>query len=412
MNSESPSERANSVGRKRVAQILLRPMLWRYRTIVSLVDMCLRPLALLFGPDRQASTGPVENILIFDPGVLGDMMMLAPFLRNLRGYFPGSRMTLVGRPGAGALLLERGMVDEWIQVPIPWGLRASLWKRNSPFSLSWLNFFRDLLRLRKRRFDLGFATGWCADIRGNLAVWLAGARRRIGYDYGGGEIFLTDVVQPDLARPHIVDRNLQLLEHLGISEISDGDALPGSSEDAESAAELLTQCGVTKEDLVVGVHPGAGSAVREWGDERFAEVARVAAEKFGAKILWFNDPAKPRPVPASLDAISLTLPFRRFVAVLCRCHLFLCNDSGPMHVAVALKVPVVAVFGPQRPEWFGPIGEGHRVVIRHDIWCRPCGDQCRWEEPYCLSLIPVEQVMHEVEDVLKNVPTRTIRAAV
>jgi heptosyltransferase-2 len=412
MNSKSPRERAISVNHKRVAQILLRPTLWRYRVIVSFVDMCLRPLALLFGPNDAATSSPVENILIFDPGVLGDMMMLVPFLRSLRACFPGSRMTLVGRFGAGALLLERGMVDEWIQLPIPWGLRASFWKRNSPFSVSWLIFFRDLLRLRKRKFDLGFAVGWCADIRGNLAVWLAGARRRIGYAYGGGEIFLTDVVQPDLARPHIADRNLQLLEHLGIREISDVEALPVSPQDEKFAAELLTQHGVMTEDLVIGVHPGAGSAVREWGDGRFAEVARGVAEKFGAKILWFNDPMKQRPVPSNLEAIPLTLPFRQFVAVLDRCQLFLCNDSGPMHVAAALKVPVVAVFGPQRPEWFGPYGGGHRVVIRQDIWCRPCGDQCRWKEPYCLSLINVHQVMHEVEDALKNLTSKSLRAAV
>ena len=242
MNGDSPSERANSVSHKQVAQILLRPMLWRHRAIVSLVDMCLRPIALLFGPNDAPPTGPVKNILIFNPGVLGDMMMLTPFLRSLRACFPGSRITLVGRPGAGALLLEHGMVDEGIEVPIPWGLRASLWKRHNPFSLSWLDFFRDLLRLRKRRFDLGFAVGWCADIRGNLAVWLAGACRRIGYGYGGGEIFLTDVVQPDLARPHIADQNLHLLDHLGIQEISDGELLPVSSDDEESGSIFSRFC--------------------------------------------------------------------------------------------------------------------------------------------------------------------------
>jgi heptosyltransferase-2 len=153
---------------------------------------------------------------------------------------------------------------------------------------------------------------------------------------------------------------------------------------------------------MVAIHPGAGSAIREWGDDRFAEVARAVIDRFGAKVLWFVDPGKPRPVPPGLEVIPLSLPLGQLAAVLSRCRLLICNDSGPMHVAAALKVPVVAVFGPQRPEWFGPYGEGHRVVIRHDIWCRPCGDDCRWKEPHCLRLIPVEQVINAAKQTLNE----------
>jgi heptosyltransferase-2 len=412
MKSETQGKFASSAKHKQIAQILLRPRLWRYRAIVSLVDMCLRPIASWYGPKNSPDSTPVENILIFDPGVLGDMIMLLPFLRSLRACMPRSRLTLVGRPGAGAILLENGMIDEWIEVSIPWGLRGPFWKRNSPFSLSWIDFFRDLSRLRKRRFDFGFAMGWAADVRGNLAVWLAGACRRVGYGYGGGAFFLTDVVQPNLARPHIADQNLHLLECFGSPSLSDEKTLIVSPPDEQFAEELLAKSGIGKDDLIIGVHPGAGSTIREWGDERFAEVARDAAEKFSAKILWFSDPLKPRLFPSNLNAISLTLPFSQFVAVLDRCQLFLCNDSGPMHVAAALKVPVVAVFGPQRPEWFGPYGEGNRVVIRHDIWCRPCGDQCRWKESYCMSLITVEQVMRVLEEALKELTSKSLRAAV
>jgi adenosylmethionine-8-amino-7-oxononanoate aminotransferase len=62
----------------------------------------------------------------------------------------------------------------------------------------------------------------------------------------------------------------------------------------------------------------------------------------------------------------------------------------------------VAVFGPQRPEWFGPYGPGQRVVIRQDIWCRPCADHCIFEQPYCLRLISVDKVTQAVTDALKE----------
>jgi heptosyltransferase-2 len=363
--------------------------------------MCLRPLTHLFGSNSAKSLGQVEKILVFDPGGLGDMMLLLPFLQNLRACFPGSRVTLLGNIGAGAYLLECGMIDESIELRVPWR-HASRWKKLNPFSLCWLRFLRRVFRLRKQGFDLAFAAGWGGDFRGNLVIWLAGAERRVGYAYGGGGFLLTDIAQPDLAHPHVADRNLHLLDEIGFPRMSDVEAFHITPDEERAASDLLAQYGVTKEDLAIGVHPGARSAIREWGDERFAEVARVAAEKFGAKILWFRDPAKPRPVPAGLNAIPLTLTFRQLAAVLARCQLFLCNDSGPMHVAAALKVPVVAVFGPQRPEWFGPYGPGQRVVIRQDIWCRPCADNCIFEQPYCLRLISADQVTQAVTDGLNE----------
>ena len=212
---------------------------------------------------------------------------------------------------------------------------------------------------------------------------------------------MTDVVEPDPARPHVVERNLNLLRGFGPPNCVGGGRLRLAPEDEDAAAEILVGAGASGGDLLVGVHPVAGLAVREWGEERFAEVARRVAERYGAKVLWFSDPESRREAPALPGLVAVSLPFRRFMAVLARCQLFICNDSGPMHVAVGLGVPVVAVFGPQRPEWFGPWGEGHQVVIRHDIWCRPCADQCIWGEPHCLRLISVEQVLEAVEKALE-----------
>lgn len=401
MNSNGKS-RNPFVNTERVARIFLKPLIGRHRLFIWLAESALRPFAVLFGPEIGTKSNRVEKILVFDPGVLGDMLLLVPFLRNLRTCFPESRIALLGRPDVGAFLLEGGMVDEWIQLRIPWGSRLTRWRRHNVFSLSWLNFFRDVFRLRRQRFDLAFAAGWSGDLRGNLVIWLTGARRRVGYGYGGGAFLLTDVAQPNLAHPHVIDRNLHLLQEIGCPAPNNGKVLCVTPDEERIAAKLLAERGIAKEDLVIGVHAGAGAAIREWGGERFAEVARSVVDQFGAKILWFSDPAKPRPAPAHVGVISLSLAFQQFAAVVSRCQLFLCNDSGPMHVAAGLRVPVVAVFGPQRPEWFGPYGEGHRVVIRHDVWCRPCADNCMWDEPYCLRLISVERVIQAVTETLQR----------
>jgi heptosyltransferase-1/heptosyltransferase-2 len=81
----------------------------------------------------------------------------------------------------------------------------------------------------------------------------------------------------------------------------------------------------------------------------------------------------------------------------------LCNDSGPMHLANLLRVPVVAVFGAQRPDWFGPRGPDDRVVIRPEFSCRPCFDYCIFDRPYCLRTISTDEVYQTVAAALGSV---------
>jgi heptosyltransferase-2 len=150
------------------------------------------------------------------------------------------------------------------------------------------------------------------------------------------------------------------------------------------------------------VHPGARIAVRRWGDERFGEVVQHILRETDAHVLWFSDPGNPSVAPQMDRCHAARLEFRAFLAALSQCGLLVCNDSGPMHVANLLSVPVVAVFGPQRPEWFGPRGEQDRVVIRPEFWCRPCFDYCIFDQPYCLRAITPGDVISSVQESLKE----------
>ena len=84
-------------------------------------------------------------------------------------------------------------------------------------------------------------------------------------------------------------------------------------------------------------------------------------------------------------------------------RLLVCNDSGPMHLANLLGVPVVAVFGPTNPVWFGPRGPQDRIVIRPEFWCRPCFDYCLFDEPYCLRTIAPEQVIQATREAIEEI---------
>ncbi len=153
--------------------------------------------------------------------------------------------------------------------------------------------------------------------------------------------------------------------------------------------------------------PGARSAVREWGEENFAALAKRLQTEFPVKIVWFRDPGQESPVANDTQATFLSLPLRQFMGVLSKCKLLICNDSGPMHIATALGVPVVAIFGPTEPAWFGPLGPRNHVVIQAGFCCRPCFDYCIFSQPYCLRTITVQSVFQATVEALSGLLSRT-----
>ena len=385
------------------------------RLAVRMFETFLKPLAWFSKTDAKTNLDDVTRILVFEPGSLGDMVMLMPFLKSLRTRFPQANLSLLCRAGGTknrsyasldpvsvkTLLLDQGLVDELIPVAVPWLVHVSPWKKYSPFSLNWPAFVWSLLRLRRRGFDLSFPSGR-SDVRYNLVLWLTGAKRRVGYGFAGAGFLLTDIAVPDIARPHQTEVCLQLLEHLGIPAIRSGQFLKLSSDDEAYSANFLRDHEIEDGDLIVGIHAGARTASRTWGQDRFLQVARQLIQEFGAKVIWFGEPISPTGDALSRKIVPASFPLREFLAVLARCSLVVCNDSGPMHMSGALRVPVVAIFGSTFPEWFCPPGENHRVVVRRDMPCRPCGDRCLLDEPYCLRLIPVEQVMETIRKSLRN----------
>lgn len=380
--------------------------------LVHLFEAVARLLRRLLPPHSCLADPTVlpSSILVLEYWNLGDLAILMPFLRNLRHHFPKARICLLGNVTCASILDGQGILDEFVPVRVPWAKHFNRWRKYNPFSPDWLSLARTLLALRRRQFDWAFSGRM--DVRDNLLLWLTGARRRIGYGIGGGT-FLTDRIAPDSSRPHRADVWLRLLEATGVPV--DRKAIRLRLTDTESArAQLhLASLGIPRSAFVIGVHPGARIATRRWGDDRFGEVARRVSEETEAHILWFSAPGDPSEAPRSGRCHMVSLDLRSFVAVLSLCRLLVCNDSGPMHLANLLGVPVVAIFGPQRPEWFGPRGTHDRVVIHPEFSCRPCFDYCIFDQPYCLRTISTNEVYNAVQDAfqqLTGAPEKTRRS--
>jgi ADP-heptose:LPS heptosyltransferase len=398
-STEYPPEQAPG---EQAAWAALLHMTPRKRHFVRTIEGLLRLILPLLPSPLEAdhSGAHPSRILVIEYWNMGDLAIVLPFLKNLRQSFPGARISLVVKDGLASFLEGQGLVDEFIPIRVPWAQHFNRLKKYNPFSKNWISLFLTLLQLRKRQFDWAFSGRM--DVRDNLLLWLSGARRRIGYGVGGGGFLLTDRVVPDLSRPHRADVWLQLLNAVGGTQVSEQITFHLSEGEIADTQKFLSSRGIPFGSFLIGIHPGARIATRRWGNDRFAEVAQHLQQQTDAHFLWFSDPGDPSPAPKFERCHSVSLGFRPFLAVLSRCHLLVCNDSGPMHFANLLGVPVVAVFGSTNPVWFGPRGAHDRVVIRPEFWCRPCFDYCIFDQPYCLRTISPDEVLAAVLSALRQ----------
>jgi ADP-heptose:LPS heptosyltransferase len=342
----------------------------------------------------------VQKILVVECGNLGDIVGILPFLQNLRVHYPAAQIALLANPKTFPLLAGLPLVDELIPARFPWSIHFSQWRRYNPFSKIWRELGRTVSYICRQEFDLVLSAR--GDLRDNFVLWLTGIRRRVGYGFLGGGFLLTELAMPDLNRQHRSDCWLRLLEHLGKPILERRPHLEISRQEQEFAKKFLAARGIGEGELVIAIHPGARIRTRQWGEQNFRAVGEALAAQFPVKILWFQDPSESNACAADGKFVPATLPLRQFMAVLACCKLLICNDSGPMHIASALGVPLVAVFGPTEPAWFGPLGEQARIVIRKSFWCRPCADRCIFDQPYCLRAISVGQVVQAAAEFLKQ----------
>jgi ADP-heptose:LPS heptosyltransferase len=393
---DEATSKAHAASRDAAARVSLARFGPKRLFLSRLFEAMLKPvLSLLVPPSARAEQQP-RTILVLEYWYLGDFVMLTPFLKNLRLHFPKAHIAMLASPRVAPLLEGQGLVDEIITSSVPWTLHMSRWRKY--FSGGWIEFFKCLQGLRKRRFDWGF-TGR-ADIRENFILWFAGVGRRIGYGFGYGASLLTDVVSPDLERPHYVDRWLRLIEYLGKPGFDRQPELKVALKAKEVAQQYLRSFGLGRGEVLVGLHAGARNPVRQWGENNFLEVAGRLAESFSVKVLWFHEPGSPRPACPS-GVIPIALPLREFLAVVAECRLLVCNDTGPMHLTTAVGVPVVAVFGPGMSAWWGPRSAGSRVVAHEGVWCRPCFDYCIFDQAYCLRVISIDSVFEAAVEALR-----------
>jgi heptosyltransferase-2 len=366
---------------------------------IGALDFVSRALHGVWQPPPPRPGRP-NSILVVEPWGIGDVVLSTALLRALRVNFPAARISLLAKAHAVDLLAHSELIDEIIPFDFPW---TAFTGKLTPGKYAPKEFQDLLRRLRQRDFDVSLDAR--RDIRSNVITYLGGARRRIGYDFGGGAHLLTDALPSGKQNEHKVSDWLALLKPLGIPDANGFvPSLAVTEGEMARARDRMGRLGLSTEKVIVGVHPGASHAVRRWNSDRFATVINQLLVDRGVQVLLFEEQeGDSAAIVTKGPAKRIQSDLRGFMGLVSQCDVLLCSDSGPMHIANALGVPVTALFGPQRREWYGPRGALDTVVQVDDMPCRPCFDACIFSTPHCMERIGADAVTQAVTTQLERI---------
>jgi heptosyltransferase II len=315
----------------------------------------------------------IKRILVRGPNWLGDAVMSEPALRGLQKLFPDAQISLLVKPAVADLFKDHPALTHVLTYESN--------GRHMGLSGKWVLAGE----LRRKGFDLAIL--FQNAFEAAFLTFLASVPRRYGYTTDGRSLLLSDPVAPPDPRTlvHQVHYYWDLLKPLGLTGVPTAPELVVFPAEEQAMAGRFAQGGLTASDVVVGINPGStyGGAKR-WLPDRFAEVAerlcrtvresrdqQVSVVIFGAK----GEERLGQEIAARLSSRSLVLSgsttIRELMAAVKRCAMLLSNDTGPMHIAAAFQVPVVAIFGPTDWRTTSPFGGAH-AVVRQPVDCAPC----------------------------------------
>ena len=359
------------------------------------------------------------NILIVNPFGIGDVLFSTPLVRAVRRAFPQSRIGYVCNRRTEQILRDNPHLDELFIYEKDELLH--LWRTSKVQGVTALLGL--LRRLRGARIDL--AIDLSLGERYGLILKLLSVPRRIGFNYRRRGRFLTEQLAIDgYHDDHVVEYYRRLLRFMGIELVDGLLELPVRDVDERWADEWLRAHNVAPEELLVGIVPAGGvswgtdAPFRRWSAEGFATVADALVQRYRAKILLFGEAVDQllcRTVASTMRSAVMDLSGQtslgQFVSLLGRLGLVICNDGGPLHLAVSQGVKTVSIFGPVDPRVYGPYPPSdsrHRVVSFSGLPCRPCYHQfklppCPYERACLLHIEPAD-VLSACEQALESRP--------
>ena len=345
---------------------------------------------------RHGETGQqqMKKILIVNVNWIGDTLFSTPFIRAVREAYPDSYIACLLHPRCKEMLDLNPRLNEII-IYDEEGEHKGLFGK-----------LKLVLSLRRKKFDTAFLLH--RSFTKALIIFFAGVKERIGYPTKRRAMLLTKTVDDPAEELHKVEYFLNIARASGLMHKNKSYEFFINNSDKKFISDLLSASGVSEKDTVVVLCPGGNWDPKRWPKENFARLADTLAEGSGVKIVisgsrkdmkLAEEIAGMMKKPSIITAGKTTL--KQLGALFTRSDLVIANDTGPMHLAVAMKAKTIALFGPTSPALTGPYGEGcYKVISKNDTCDIPCYD-ITCIDNRCMAAIKVEDVFKEAMGMLE-----------
>jgi heptosyltransferase-1 len=334
---------------------------------------------------------PPRRILIIKPSAIGDVVHALPVLPRLKALWPEAKLTWLITPACAALVQNHPLVDEVIL------FQRKRWGRGWYNPAALWNLAEFIVDMRRRHFDL------VIDLQGlfrsGLITLITGAPRRVGFSNARelAPAFYNELVDCSWEHDHAVTRYLKIASTLGCPDGPVEFQFGVDDEDRKYIDQLIPP-----ETKYAVLMPGTNWETKRWPVDRFKKIVGLLKERFGLESVTAGakiDRKLAEVIGAKFDVTGKT-SLRQIVALLERAKLVIGNDTGPLHMAAAMGVPLVALYGPTDPVRTGPYGR-EESVLRVDLPCSPCQSR-RCSHRSCMEWIGVESALELAEEQLRK----------
>ena len=337
----------------------------------------------------------VKNILVRGTNWIGDVIMSLPAVSSVRHTFPHAKITVLAKPWVAQLYRACPDVDDVIVFQSP-GIHDGIGGK-----------IRLAAQLRKGNFDLAVLLQNA--IEAAIIAWLARIPLRAGYNSDCRGLLLTHSVKRtrEIRKIHQIGYYLEMVEALGFEASGRNINIVPGNDYPPAAKKILTEHNIKERDTLIGIAPGASyGPAKMWFPERFAAVADKLANEFSARIILFGsagDRERTDQVQQYSKNTMINLAgettLKEVIGLISECNLFISNDSGLMHLAGALDIPLIAIFGSTNPTTTSPAGR-KSVVIYKDVSCSPCLKEVCPTDFRCMDLIGIDDVYDAAKNIL------------
>lgn len=327
----------------------------------------------------------MKRILIVNVNWLGDTLFATPFIRAVKEKYPEAYIAILTHPRCYKVLEGNPNIDEIIIYD----------EKKQHKNL--LRKFSIIAYLRSKKFDAAFILR--KSLSRTLLLLFSKIPIRVGYRSKRAGFLLTKKVDIPDKELHKVEYFLNLAKALGIETKNKNYEIAISDSDMENGKKILEDAGI-KDKGFIALNAGGNWDPKRWPAENFAKLGDKIFEKLKLSIV-LTGAKKDIALAENIAGLMKHKPFvlcgktdmKTLGAIFKKAICVISNDSGPMHLAAAVRTKVVAIFGPTSPELTGPYGDGRYVILRKDIGCKiPCYDlKCR--DNRCMKAITVEDVI-------------------